>query len=252
MPYDWTPCEGCYNNYLTVYDTSDGSSFKPVCKSYTCTKHGWRQTKRLRTALEGHFKQYDYIRMWTFTMTNRMHSNTDEHYRSMTRVWQRFITELRRNKLFTKSERGLQYVRVCEQHVSGYWHFHVLVDRWLDAVKAQLFWEHCVQEELKITGHSGTASIKGKKTYKGAAYYVSKYVTKSAFEAFKRQKLWTKSSRLSIYPTKESDRTFITWDSKRKLWLGFNALPDLTCLILSSTYPKKGLIELFPEFCRIE
>lgn len=101
MAYDWTPCEGCYCNKITVFDVENGKSFKPICKSYKCEKHGWMQQKRLQKALEEHFSKFKYIRMWTFTMTNRVFVDDYQHYFTLTRVWKRFITELRRNKVFS-------------------------------------------------------------------------------------------------------------------------------------------------------
>jgi len=250
--YDWTPCQGCYNNYLTVFNTDTGKSFKPVCKSYTCTKHGWMQKVKLQKALQKHFEEYDHVRMWTFSITTRMSADPFQHYKSLTLVWQRFITELRRNKLFTVQERDLQYVRVAEQFQSGYWHFHLMVDRWLNQDVAQVIWEHCAREELGCSGHTGQCNVVGTKSAKDAAYYVAKYVTKSALLAYKRQKLWTKSSKISIYPPKDKTQTFVTWDSRRAIWIGLDSLRDLTCSIYVSTYRKSPLIDLFPDYVHRE
>lgn len=252
MAYDWTPCEGCYCNKITVFDVENGKSFQPICKSYKCEKHGWMQQKRLQKALEQHFGKYQFIRMWTFTMTNRIFTDDYEHYFKLTQVWKRFITEVRRSKFLTDNQRNVQYVRVAEQHKSGFWHFHVLVDRWLDWHILQVLWNHCVQVETQITGKSGHINVKGILSAKKASYYVAKYVMKSAQHSYKRQKTWTKSSKISIYPLKQSDKTYIVYDHARHIWIGLEGLRTLTCSISKTTSQKRSLIDLFPDYIHRE
>ena len=222
-PYDWQPCEGCYLNHIIVFNTNTGKAFKPVCKSYTCVKHGWKQKVRLQKAMEKYFSNFSHVRMWTATISNSGYPDIQAHAKTLSEVWRYFITYLRRDKLLLENEKKVQYVRIAEPHKSGYLHYHILVDKYIHWYKLNYLWKKACKA---VTGNS-KASINVKGMFNGskkAARYVSKYVVKSANAKkelnLKSLKLWTRSGNAKIFDDKPSAGTFASYHIKTGKWYG--------------------------------
>lgn len=246
--YDWSPCQGCYLEKVTVYNSETGASFKPVCKSYRCKKHGWMHKRKLEEAVEKYLRTFEYVRMWTFTLSPRACPNRSEHAKLLSKVWRYFITEVRRNKLLLDTEKSIQYIRFSEPHKSGYFHFHILVDRYIQWYKFQALWLRAIESVTGKPEKLGHVNVKGSKTPKQGAYYVAKYVSKSAELAERNMKLWTKSSRVSIFPKKIPNKVYVVHNQHTNVWFGCFDSITLTCLKkqhLHKTKPKIPSLELF-------
>lgn len=228
--YDWTPCPGCYINNLKVFNTTTGRSFKPICKSYKCNKHGWMHAKRLEEALAEYLKGFDQIRLWTFTLSSKDYNSTAQHARDLSKVWRYFMTYLRRSNLFNKKQKDMQYVRFAERHKSGYWHLHVIVNTWLKWSFVQALWERSCAIVLEKEGKLGHVNVKGSKSPKSAAKYVAKYVTKASRWAERNMKLWTKSSKVSLFVKEKSSNSYAIYNSANGKWYGLRD-PNPTDLI---------------------
>lgn len=248
-PYDWTPCKGCYLEKVRVYNIDTGESFRPVCKSYRCQKHGWMHQKRLETAIATLLKSWPVVRMWTFTLSSKVAETSEDHARILSQCWRYFITELRRNRLLSKKEQATQYVRFAEPHRSGFFHLHVLVNNYIHWVKVQALWVHACETVTGRQDKIAHCNVRGSKSVAGASKYVAKYVTKSAQLAPKNMKLWTRSSRIAIFKKSVRIHEYVVHHELTGIWFGvfdgspLNLSPKTTS---SQPHAENNLLELFP------
>ena len=218
--YDKSPCKGCYLNYLTVYNTRTGKSHKPICKSYKCEKHGWRHANRLRKALGAVLESWKNIAFWNFTLSNKVGESKEDHSKILSKIWRYFVTELRRNKLFSNRETETQYIRVTEMHKSGFIHFHAFFDRYIHHSKIIAIWRRATEV---VTGRSEKLSgayVVGNRRASAVTNYVVKYVTKQANLRIKYANLYSTSGTIILFDQTKAIDAYAVWDSKRKIWLG--------------------------------
>lgn len=219
-PYDNSPCEGCYLNYLTVYNTRTGKSHKPHCKSYSCEKHGWKHAKRLQEAIEATVSEWDKIRFWTFTLSSKLFNAPEEHSKCLSKIWRYFVTELRRNKILSESDRKVDYIRVSEMHKSGYIHFHCFFNRYIHFSKIYALWLRATEVVLGRSDKVSGCYVVGNRNAKTVAKYVSKYVTKLAKQKIKYANLYSTSGNITLFGDPRPKDAYAVYDSKRKIWLG--------------------------------
>jgi len=162
------------------------------CNKYACKVCGKRRRRMLRKYLEHELRDVTHVRMWTFTLTSRYAPDTPTHYAQLRRAWKLFTTQLRRSRTFDSRERAARFITIVEQHKSGFYHLHVLVDRWIDWYRVQVVWERCAQTATGGDGHCGHCNVKWL-SRRNAVRYVVKYVTKASATLQRKQKRWTRS-----------------------------------------------------------
>lgn len=220
--YDNSPCDGCYLNNLTVYNTRTGKSFKPHCRSYTCVKHGWKHQNRLRDALIKELESWDRIRFWTFSLSSRVAETKEEHSKILSKIWRYFVTELRRNNVLSAYEKEVKYIRISEAHRSGYVHFHACFDRYIHRSKIDALWKRATEVICKSSEHLSTSFVKGIKSVRNAAYYITKYVTKQAHRKIKYSNLYSTCGKIVLFNKIRKEDAYAVYDSARDLWLGLH------------------------------
>lgn len=218
--YDNTPCEGCYLNYIYAFNSRNGDLYRPTCLSYTCKKHSWKKKAMLKEGILRIVKEWDRVRFWTFTVTNRFHESKVEHSKALQKIWHRFVTDLRRLKSLTDYERKVQYIKVSEPHKSGYLHFHAFFDRYISQYKIKRLWENACKAALQSNARLGSCFVVGERSPNQAAYYVVKYATKTAEAKVKGWNLYSCSGNIAVFEKRVKKEVYVVWDSKRRIWLG--------------------------------
>lgn len=203
LPEKHQSCPNLSDTFVFL-NTANGTKLPVPCNKYSCPYCGRIKIVRLQKALTKYFMQYEYSRLFTFTITSRFHDNQYDHYKLFAEAWRRFTIEVRRNKALTKTMNNFQYVRVAEQHISGYIHYHVLINCYMPVKIIHAIWENIVRSLLTVTGHVASVQAQGRKDAKAAAKYVCKYVMKNAKVLSKYLKKWTKSGRVSIFEKRTS------------------------------------------------
>lgn len=227
QPYDHSPCDGCYLNYLTVYRTTDGKVHKPHCRSYSCEKHGWKHAKRLQEAIESVVSGWDKIRFWTFTLSSKLFNSKEEHSKTLSKIWRYFVTELRRNQILSPADQQVDYIRVSEVHKSGYIHFHCFFNRYIHFSKIYALWLRATEVVLERSDKISGCYVVGNRNAKTVAKYVSKYVTKLAKQKIKYANLYSTSGNVTLFGDPSPENAYAVYDSKRKTWLGLRSLRPL-------------------------
>ena len=216
--FEKTTLKCCPNpsDFLKFVRTRDGKEIAVPCGKYSCEYCGQKKAQKLYSALNRYFGQFKYVRLWTFTLSSRVAPDKITHYKIFAECWRRLITELRRNKVFSKKQHKFQYVRVCEPHKSGFFHYHCIFTEYFKQELVQKIWEGICQEVTKDKFHVAQCNVKGCLSSKGAARYVSKYVLKSAKLLYSHQKKWTKSVGASIFDKKVSSGEWSIMMNSRK------------------------------------
>lgn len=238
----------CYcTDFLTCYNSETGRSFSLRCRSYTCPECGRYNRGRLRRYLLKYIQDWDVIRFWTFTLSSASFSSPETHYDALRRIWRYFVTELRRNRILSESEQNVQYVKVSEPHSSGYLHYHAIFDRYVSWHKVYALWCSAVESVTGLSGKSGGVHVKGLVSAKNAAFYITKYVTKTSQFGMKHVRSWSKSSRVAIFPVREADGPYVVWDANQRKWFG--AYAALTLLEFNTAYhhTQMSIFALFPS-----
>ena len=202
--YEKQLCNNDYIDRIVMYNHETKKYFQPKCKSYSCPKHGFIQRQRLQKAIQKWLDQFDIIRFWTFTIRKTQEYSNEEFNLQFKKVWHRFITELRRNKILTKREQKLQYVKVYELHRSGVLHIHLFSTEFIHWTKLQSLWDYAVGCHFSHVGKRGNVHTKKIPTSRQASHYISKYVTKMAIQKEIKVRSWSKSGRVSIFDKRVS------------------------------------------------
>lgn len=203
--------EACPNlGIYHIVNTTTGEVVQLPCKKYACPVCGPRKAYKLRKALENKFDTLPYLRLFTFNFRTSIFSNPQHAILRSSEVWRRFINNVRRDKTLHHSLRNFQYVKMVEFTKKGYPHYHVLTDRYLPVGILANHWRHAINIVCHNSGYNGSVNAKGIKTSKNGAYYVVKYVMKTATEfdgfldkffQFRRckLKLYTKSGLMKLF-----------------------------------------------------
>jgi hypothetical protein len=209
---------------LILYNSVKKEGWKVNCNSYKCEYCGPRKANKLRVALSEYFKNWEWIRLFTFTLTSRSGCSPDKHYFMLCEAFRRFTTELRRRKMFSSAQKNFQYIRVMEPHKSGYFHLHCFFDTFFKVTAIYPIWNNICRDVLiaydeyveyidndvnnllfaksKVSNVFGWVDARGSKSNDKAAYYVTKYVLKSVMVLKGRKKKWTKSGKIKLFPDK--------------------------------------------------
>lgn len=238
----------CYCSNLVCYNVDTGDYFPLKCRSYTCPEHGKYNQAQLRKHFHEYFKTWDMIRFWTFTLSNKIGKDPAGHLKLLQEVWRYFITELRRNRVCNQQDKKTEYVKVVEPHKSGFFHFHVLFDRFVKRSKIVTLWEYAIETVTGVSGSSGGVHVKGFFCAQKAAYYVVKYVSKSSGHVPKGSRTWSKSNRIAIFPKRVKSGEYVIYDRRTGDWLGcHDPLPLLEASYTQLHVPLHQFA-LFPEY----
>lgn len=198
--YESQNCNNSYIDKIVLYNSETKKWFKPKCKSYSCPKHGFIQRERLAKAIEQWLRGHNIIRFWTFTArfdNSKPMAPQNESYRL---AWKYFITELRRNKLLSKKQRKLDYVKVYEVHKLGGLHVHLFSTEFVHWSVLQTIWEKCLSRYFPASKKLGNVNTKAHLTPVKASLYIAKYVTKFSLQTDIKIRAWSKSSKVSLFP----------------------------------------------------
>jgi len=172
------------------------------CKAYICTECGPKKIRVLYSKIKSKLETWNTIRFWTFTMTNKLHSDKEKHYEALREVWRRWLTYMRRNKSLRERARQFSFVKVIEMHKSGYIHLHVFISEYIPQNIAQTCWETCCQEVLEESGHLGQTYVIVIPNAKVGARYVVKYVMKIVSDLDSTFRKYSKSNDIILFPKK--------------------------------------------------
>lgn len=214
----------CFCSDLICYNTIDGTSFPLKCRSYICEEHGAHNRSILKYAVYNYIKDWPIIRFWTFTLSSKYFKDSGEHLMALSKIWRYFITQLRRSPMLSESESGCQFIRFSEPHVSGYFHFHCIFDRYVQWYKVYALWLSAIESVTGLDGKVGGCHVKGIYSAKNAAFYVVKYITKSARLKPRFSKLYTKSARVAFFPKTDTSGIWAIYNTRSGEW--FWPLPD--------------------------
>lgn len=202
--YETQVCNNSFIDRIVLYNSDTKKYFQPKCKSYSCPKHGFIQRQRLEKGIKKWLDGHKIIRFWTFTMRSDKTKTNEQNNEIFKKAWHRFITELRRNKMLTKKERSLQYVKVYELHKTGILHVHLFSTVYIHWVKLQSLWDYALGAQQNKTGKLGNVNVKGMTNSGRAAKYISKYVTKMAIQKEVKVRSWSKSGKVAIFDKRVS------------------------------------------------
>ena len=197
------------NPYSTLLNMDTGQSFKTGCNSYGCPECGPRKARKLAKFLKIYLTNWQYIRFWTFTMSNKYHENEDEHWKAVMEVWRRWLIYMRRSPSLRKSQREFEFIRVVELHKSGYVHLHVFVNQYIPWEVANPVWENLSSEICKTDRKAGNTYVKGVKNAGFVANYVCKYITKGIAVLSGKVRRWGSSHGVKIFPKKEKKGSWV-------------------------------------------
>jgi len=207
-----TPCFNSFSKRNIYYDVAKGEKYRIPCTTYGCKKHGWKRKKRLVDALTNWLSKLSHIRFWTFTVSSKIAESSSLFNELFVKIWHRFITELRRTKLLSEKQRKVDYVKVYELHKSGKLHVHLFFSDYLPRQIIERLWDYSIRKvtkfdefaETDFPSHKvklGNTFVKGMKSAKFGANYVAKYVVKMAQYKNSIVRSWSKSSKVSIFPS---------------------------------------------------
>jgi hypothetical protein len=193
--------EVCPNrsNSFIFYNHETGEHAKIPCNRYSCPVCGRKKVQRLYAALVKYFEPYKFMRLFTFTISTKLTSTPEEHYKLLSKCFADFFKEIRRCPLLSQKQREVGYVRCIDYHISGYTHYHALFNQYLPIKTCIKIWRHVVQKNSNMSGHVGSVVAVGMLNTKKAASYVCKYVLKAAQDSECRWRRYTKSGKLALF-----------------------------------------------------
>jgi len=194
------------DNYGYIVNTSSGKRIVLGCKKWTCPVCGPKRKAVMYHACNAYFGKFSHIRMWTLNMTSSLFTNVVDHHKALQECWRRLITELRRSRSFSPTQRTFKFVKVVELHVSGFTHFHVLLDTYFDILVLLPIWKRIVSEVLGTLRHSASIGMDALPSSDIAAGYIVKYIVKACDELPKAFRRWSKSERFSLFEKSNSSK----------------------------------------------
>jgi hypothetical protein len=244
-------CKRCtihiYNDITNKYFTRD-------CGCYNCPECSKKKKQKLWAILNNELKTWQFKSLWTFTLSSDLIDNPILHYQCLAYSYQATIWDLKRNgyldkhffqKKNVKSSKWFKgskiifknyfkYFKVAELHKSGFTHFHVVFNQYVDYNIVNKYFEHHVIEFCKIyeidtsREYLCNANVSNKYSSKFVANYLLKYITKT-IEASREHELFTmlysKSRNIpAFFPhgknsLENSNKVFIFFESQWRDYL---------------------------------
>jgi len=139
------------------------------CKAWACSRCGPRKARRLRHAITKWAVQKNLSRFLTLTLNPRACS-PEESVEYIRACWNKFRTYLKR-----RFGVRVSFILVLELQRSGYAHFHILLNRYIEQA-----W---ISEAWQAVGGGKMVWIRQADVHRIPAY-LSKYLTKELFLSF--------------------------------------------------------------------
>jgi hypothetical protein len=226
----------CENSVVSIKSHTTGETFKIGCKRWDCPVCGPKKKYRLSSYFASQLRGYEVVRLLTVTLRSFSHIPPQSHYGLLQEVWRRTLTDLRRDSSVVGS-RKVRYLRVNEQHKSGYAHLHLLIDtfipqKWLYSrlnhharivMNLPDYTDQLASANIELIqdnrhfGRGSEAQIRNIERYllKNLKEYVLKDVRHSGRPY---RKVWSRSSGFANVPKGKpiEDKLIITIDGRRR------------------------------------
>jgi hypothetical protein len=200
----------CPNSSTNSYilDNKTGKTFEIGCGRWDCPVCGEKKMWRLKKAIFNCIKSWERVRMMTLTVSSNYSESREQHYMFLQECWRRFITELRRTKSLRKDQRNFQFIRVPEEHQSGYMHMHCLVDSFLEVKTLFTIWQHIIHETSKDPFLAGSVVMSTIPSAADGARYLSKYISKLLSCESYITRRYSKSGEIVLFIKKDNKGRF--------------------------------------------
>jgi hypothetical protein len=154
-----THCPRCENIFFV--NSRTGQYLRGQCNTYSCEYCGYRKARKLQNALREYLKKFKFIRMWTFTFTDKIvqELTTEEKFKFASKAWQNFLIFARRHPKLSKYDRKFQYVKVVELQKNGTPHYHCIFDRYIPRTLLNEIWEQVLHKMQVYDGKIGNAYV---------------------------------------------------------------------------------------------
>jgi len=194
----------CPNVSTTSYllNNKTGATLPIGCGRWDCPVCGEKKIWKLKKAIFNCIKNWKHIRMMTLSLSSNVSDSREQHYKILQECWRRFITECRRTKTLRADQRNFQFIRVPEQHQSGYMHMHLIIDSYLRQQDLYTIWNHIIHETTKDPFLGGGVHLKDIATPAVGARYIIKYVTKLFSEETYIVRHYSKSGEVVLFTKK--------------------------------------------------
>jgi hypothetical protein len=206
-----TPAKGMF-----LYNWQTGNYTKIRCNRYACPVCGKLKVRRLYAALYKYFRQYKFLRLWTFTLSSKIGDSEEFRFKLLSQAFSLFIKEIRRSPLFSERQKKMCYVKCIDIGQNGHLHFHALFSEFIDIRQVIPIWQHIVHRLSNMEGHICSVHAKGIISTKNAARYICKYVLKAAQEIILKVRRYTKSGKMALFDKRAPNGAwYIVFDSIR-------------------------------------
>lgn len=210
----------CPSHRFFLINTVSGARRAVTCRTYSCPDCGPKKIQKLYSAIKSYLETQKEIRFWTFTMKSEIFQDPQEHLQKLNSAWRYFITYIRRTKALSEYQRKFAFIKIPELHKSGYYHFHVFIDRFINREVVQKIWESVVQEKLHRQDHCAFSFVELLPNARIAAKYVTKYVLKLVRENSAIKRRYSKSNSIKLFKKIESSGNWILYDSYKADYYG--------------------------------
>lgn len=204
---DVCKCKRTKGLYLFNKNTKEIKFLK--CKSYSCDYCGAIKVRRFREALSKFLSTWDFVRMFTFTQHTPDKLDPNHQNQSISKAWQIFVKNVRRDKSLSESRRSFQYVKIVEFTQRGYIHYHVVINTYLPIQKIRAHWNNALWQVFKWVGGRGGINIKTTSNAKSCVSYLTKYLSKMTSHSFGNLRRWSKSGNVALFEVFKSDKSWI-------------------------------------------
>lgn len=145
------------------------------CKSWTCPTCSIKKAVKVKYQLREIIRLNELGYFLTLTLDPKkvpheyLSESENKTHKYITKLFNHFITVLKRSKFYNKNNR-LKYVWVVEFQKNGNAHLHILFNTFLPYEEIKRLWEH--------VGGGGILWIEKVKTLEGISNYISDYIVK--------------------------------------------------------------------------
>lgn len=184
---------------LFLFNTKTKAIKHLKCKSYSCDHCGIIKVSRFRNALNKYLQSWDFIRLFTFTQHTPDALDPSHQNANISKAWQIFVKNVRRDKSLSKSRRDFQYVKIVEFTERGYIHFHVVINTYLPIKTIRRHWNEALHLVFKWVGGRGGINISTSNNARSCVSYLTKYLSKMTSHDFGNLRRWSKSGNVALF-----------------------------------------------------
>lgn len=200
-------CQRSNNSYLINIETKQ--AVQSHCKAYHCKECGPIKASKLRKALTNYLSTWPTISFWTVTIRQDKNTNIDLHHKQLRECWRRFLIYVRRDLSLSPKCRKMKFIKVVEEHINGFIHYHLAVDCFFPYQQANNIFSAIVEKVTGMTGKNSNIHIKSIPNVKKVASYITKYVVKMSLKLAIKLRRYSKSNGITLFPLKPTDKNWI-------------------------------------------